>query len=176
MEKKIGDLQLEKKTLESGIQELAEKRSELEARIGTLGETVISTVEHISTGVGKVFSDTADRIGTRLEQNLNEIKKSHEEYAKVRARILSSEQRLQVANIITSIINNDLGVIMTSPLTYVTLFIQGALNICNARQLNPTSLVNIFFSHKYGIMPFTPIDLVDLLDMAKVASNTLISR
>lgn len=176
MEQKITDLRLEKIRLESGVHELAEKRLELEARIGTLGETVISTVEHISTGVGKVFSDTADKIGTRLEQNLTEILKSHEEYSKLRARILASESTLKVAKIIRSINNNDLEIIRTIPLTYLSLFIQGALNICNARQLNPTSLVNLPFSVKYGIIPNTAIQLVDLLDMAKVASDSLISR
>ena len=119
----------------------AEKRLELETRIGTLGETVISTVKHISTGVAKVFSDTADKIGNRLEKNLTGIIKSNEEYSKLRARILASESRMKVAKIVNSIINNDLEIIRTIPLTYLSLFIQGALNICNARQLNPTSLV-----------------------------------
>ena len=176
MEQKITDLRLEKIRLESGIHELAEKRVELEARIGTLGETVISTVDHISTGVSKVFSDTADKIGTGLEQNLTEIMKSYEEYSKLRARILASESTLKVAKIINSIINNDLEIIRTIPLTYLSLFIQGALNICNARQLNPTSFVSIPFSFKYGIIPNTTIQLVDLLDMSKVASESLISR
>jgi hypothetical protein len=176
IEQKIMDLRIEKIRLESGNQELTEKRLELEARIDTLGETVISTVEHISTGVGKVFSDTADRIGTRLEQNLTEIKKAYDEYSKVRARILASESTIQIAKIIRSIINNDLEMIRTIPVTYLSLFIQGALNICNARQLNPTSLVNIPFSLKYNILPATLIQLVDLLDMGKVASESLISR
>lgn len=176
MEQKITDLRLEKIRLESGIHELAEKKSELEARIGTLGETVISTVEHISTGVGKVFSDTADKVGTRLEQNLTEIIKSYKEYSTLRARILALESIIQIAKKIRSIINNDLEVIRTIPLTYLSLFIQGALNICNARQLNPTSHVNVPFSVKYGIVPDTAIQLIDLLDMAKVASELLISR
>jgi hypothetical protein len=176
IEQKITDLRLEKIRLESGNHELAEKRSELEARIGTLGETVISTVEHISTGVGKVFSDTADKIGTHLEQNLTEIMKSYEEYSKLRARILASESRMKVAKTIRSIINNDLEMIRTIPVTYLSLFIQGALNICNAKQLNPTSLVEIPFSLKYGILPATAIQLVDLLGMGKVASESLISR
>jgi hypothetical protein len=176
MEQKITDLRFEKIRLESGIRELAEKRLELEARIGTLGETVISTVDHISTGVGKVFSDTADKIGTRLEQNLTEIMKSYEEYSKLRARILASESRMKVAKIINSIINNDLEIIRDVPLNYLSLFIQGALNICNARQLSPTSLVSIPLSRKYGIVPPTAIELVDLLNMGKVASDSLISR
>jgi regulator of replication initiation timing/cation transport regulator ChaC len=176
IEQKITDLRLEKIRLESGNHELAEKRSELETRIGTLRETVISTVEHISTGVGKVFSDTADKIGTHLEQNLTEIMKSYEEYSKLRARILASESTLKVAKIIRSIINNDLEMIRTIPVTYLSLFIQGALNICNAKQLNPTSLVDIPFSLKYGILPATAIQLVDLLGMGKVASESLISR
>jgi len=176
IEQKIMDLRLEKIRLESGNQELTEKRLELEARIDTLGETVISTVEHISTGVGKVFSDTADRIGTRLEQNLTEIKKSYDEYSTVRARILASESKMQVATIIRSIINNDLEIIRTIPVTFLSLFIQGALNICNGRQLNPPSFVNLPFSAKYGILPATPMQLVDLLDMGKVASDSLISR
>ena len=173
MEQKITDLRLEKIRLESGIHELAEKRLELEARIGTLGETVISTVDHISTGVSKVFSDTADKIGTRLEQNLTEIKKSYDEYSILRARTLTLESRMKVAKIIRSIINNDLEIIKNIPLTYLSLFIQGALNICNARQLNPTAFVNIPFSLKYGIVPNTAIQLVDLLDMGKVASDSL---
>ena len=175
MEQKITDLRLEKIRLESGIHELAEKRLELEARIGTLGETVISTVDHISTGVSKVFSDTADKIGTRLEQNLTEIKKSYDEYSILRARILSLESRMKVAKIINSIINNDLEIIKNIPLTYLSLFIQGALNICNARQLNPTAFVNLHLLRKYGIPPHTAIQLVDLLDMGKVASDSLIS-
>jgi hypothetical protein len=175
MEQKITDLRLEKIRLESGIHELAEKRLELETRIGTLGETVISTVEHISTGVGKVFSDTADKIGNRLEQNLTEIIKSNEEYSKLRARILASESRMKVANIVNSIINNDLEIIRTIPLTYLSLFIQGALNICNARQLNLTSLVSLPLLRKYGILPPKVIELVDLLDMGKAACRSLIS-
>ena len=176
MEQKITDLRLEKIRLESGIRELAEKRLELETRIGTLGETVISTVEHISTGVAKVFSDTADKIGNRLEQNLTEIIKSNEEYSKLRARMLASESRMKVANIVNSIINNDLEIIRTIPLTYLSLFIQGALNICNARQLNPTSLVSLPLSRKYRIEPPMVIELVDLLDMGKAACRSLISQ
>ncbi len=176
MEQKISDLRLEKIRLESGIREPAEKKSELEARIGTLGETVISTVEHISTGVAKVFSDTADKIGNRLEQNLTEIIKSNEEYSKLRARILASESRMKVANIVNSIINNDLEIIRTIPLTYLSLFIQGALNICNARQLNLRSLVSLPLLHKYGIVPPKVIELVDLLDMGKAACRSLISQ
>jgi hypothetical protein len=176
MEQKITDLRLEKIRLEAGIHELAEKRLELETRIGTLGETVISTVEHISTGVAKVFSDTADKIGNRLEQNLTEIIKSNEEYSKLRARMLASESRMKVANIVNSIINNDLEIIRTIPLTYLSLFIQGALNICNARQLNLTSLVSLPLLRKYGILPPKVIELVDLLDMGKAACRSLISR
>jgi hypothetical protein len=176
MEQKITDLRLEKIRLESGIRELAEKRLELETRIGTLGETVISTVEHISTGVAKVFSDTADKIGNRLEQNLTEIIKSNEEYSKLRARMLASESRMKVANIVNSIINNDLEIIRTIPLTYLSLFIQGALNICNARQLNPTSLVSLPLSRKYRIEPPMVIELVDLLDMGKAACRSLIPQ
>lgn len=175
-EQKITNLRLEKIKLESAIHELAEKRLELETRIGTLGETVISTVEHISTGVGKVFSDTADKIGTHLEQNLKEVIKSYEEYSTLRARILASESRMKVAKIINSIINNDLEIIRNIPLTYLSLFIQGALNICNARQLNPTSLVSLPLSRKYRIEPPMVIELVDLLDMGKVACGSLISR
>ena len=100
-----------------------------------------------------MFSDTADKIGTRLEQNLTEIKKSYDEYSILRARTLTLESRMKVAKIIRSIINNHLEIIKNIPLTYLSLFIQGALNICNARQLNPTAFVNIPFSLKYGIGP-----------------------
>lgn len=175
-EQRITNLRLEKIKLESAIHELAEKKLELETRIGTLGETVISTVEHISTGVSKVFSDTADKIGTHLEQNLKEVMKSYEEYSALRARILASESRMKVAKIINSIINNDLEIIRNIPLTYLLLFIQGALNICNARQLNPPSLVSLPLLRKYRIAPPMVIELVDLLDMGKVACGSLISR
>jgi hypothetical protein len=173
IEQKIKKLRLDKLTLESGIQELVEKKSDLEARIGTLGETVVSTVQHISMGVGKVFSDTADRIGARLEQNLIEMRKLHDEYSKVRARILASNSKLQVAKIIQSIINNDLDVINASPLIYLTLFIQGALNICNARRINPSSHLDVVYAMKYGLVPSTPMQIVDLLEFAKIASNSL---
>ena len=107
---------------------------------------------------------------------LREIIKSYKEYSTMRTRMLALESIIQIAKKINCIINNDLEVIRTIPLTYLSLFIQGALNICNARQLNPTSFVNVSFSVKYGIVPGPAIQLIDLLDMAKVAIELLISR
>jgi acyl carrier protein phosphodiesterase len=171
---KITELESKKLRLESSIQELGAKKSELEERIGTLGQTVISTVEHISTGVGNVFTDTADRIGSRLEQTLTEIKKSYDEYSILRARISNLHERLKVAKIVKSIFNNDLEVIETAPMTYPTLFVQGALNFCNAKRVNSRIYIGQPLIAKYGLYPGASMELIDLLEMAKVASKALV--
>ena len=80
LEEKISELENKKFGLESSVKELEGWKLELEYGFGSLGQTVGSVLEHMSSGVDKVFCKVADAAATRLKLNLAELGKSYKEY------------------------------------------------------------------------------------------------
>jgi len=173
IEVKIGELQNEKISLELNIVRLEKMKLELEQTMASMGQTAKSGMENISSAVGNVFQEVAGKVTSELNRSLTQLRNSYDEYSLLRAKMRSSRERLRVCRVIRAVMYNDVEAIRTIPPGYLSIFIQGALNLCYGKYLNPSTDLPPSMSAKYQIYPAVDFELVDLLELAKNASKAV---
>jgi predicted nucleic acid-binding Zn-ribbon protein len=169
IEEKIGGLQNEKVSLELNIVELEKTKLEFEQTMASLGQTAKSVMENISSGVGNIFQEVADKVTSELDRTLAQLRNSYDEYSLLRAKMRSSKERLRVCRVMRAVMYNDVEAIQTIPRGYLSIFIQGALNLCYGKYLNPSTDMPPSIAAKYQMDPTVDFELVDLLELAKNA-------
>ena len=167
IEQKMGELQNEKISLELNIVELEKTKLELEQTTASLGQTAKSVMENISSGVGNIFQEVADKVASELDRSLAQLRNSYDEYSLLRAKMRSSKEQLRVCSVIRAVMYNDVETIQTIPPGYLSIFIQGALNLCYGKYLNPSTDMPPSIVAKYQIYPTVDFELADLLELAK---------
>jgi hypothetical protein len=163
----LKELELKQVELKASVRELEKTKAELNAGIHTYTDGLISILERSSEGCSRVFQEIASKISTQFEQSLIDLRKSYDEYSTLRARMLASREELKFASTIKSIFSNNIEAISHVRIDFITSFIEGALNLCLAKNFNPPLEVEPSVRSKYGIPPGMYLRMVDILQMAK---------
>ncbi len=171
IEKKSNDLQTEMVSLEGKVSQLEKSKSDLEVSMQSIRETATLATKQMLTDLGNIFKMTTERVTSELNMVLDELSRSYKDHAEISAQVQSNEERLRICSVLSAVMYNDVEAIKSIPPGYLSIFIQGALNICQVRYINPYANVKPRIAGKYDI-GITDIELVDLLELARSAVQT----
>jgi len=168
----------ELKTIESEIEKLSVKKSELESRVRELSAQVQelrslmdelkNTAKELIKPFVEELSENMDLLRRKFSEILDAMSSKYEEYAKRYGELMTEigrfEEELRLARVVQSLIKypSECGKI---PLDYDILMLRAIINHCRVKGVNPKVRAGEIIARKYLISP-KEIELLDLLEWA----------
>ena len=171
---RYGDL----KTIESEIEKLSVKKSELESRVRELSAQVQelrslmdelkNTAKELIKPFVEELSENMDLLRRKFSEILDAMSSKYEEYAKRYGELMTEigrfEEELRLARVVQSLIKYP-SECEKIPLDYDILMLRAIINHCRVKGVNPKVRAGEIIARKYLISP-KEIELLDLLEWA----------
>jgi predicted nucleic acid-binding Zn-ribbon protein len=177
IEKQIEELENKKIELEANMKVLENHIHELKGQADAIKSSMDGLLKPLQQEIAQSFKNSIQAITTTYQQQLSLLKNSSEEYAKRLGAAVILEEELRLARIIMAIFKYPAEVAKNISIDYVILMLDAAIKICRVKGINPKIKVGeASIVAENSLISGIDVEMIRLIEGARRAIERLLGN
>ena len=137
IERRIEELENKKIELEANVKVLEDHTHQLKGQADAIKSSIDGLLKPAQQEIVQSFNNATQAITTTYQKQLSLLKNSSEEYAKRLGAAVIFKEEIRLARIIMAIVKYPVEEAKNLSINYVILMLDGAAKLCRAKGINP---------------------------------------